>query len=230
MNSLLRFLDQYEIVLYILLIGMIMIYARKTFLAWQEWSSALFGLEKEHSQRKFNQGITILVFCVLLVVGLFIINTFITPAVPGVQQLPTPTIDLTQSAATPTPTQSPTMEITAQGIIPTLTSYLGRGCVPDQIDWTEPINGGSISGKVELKGTVNIQDLGFYKYEYAAAGSDTWTTIAAGSTKIVDEALGGAWDTRSLVPGDYQLRLVVTDNQNEPLPACIIQITIEAGE
>src|SRR5574340_352492 len=117
---------------------MIFVYARKTFLAWQEWSSVLFGLEKENSQRKFNQGITILVFCVLLVVGLFIINTFITPAVPGVQQLATPTIDLTQSAATPMTTQTPTIEITAQGIIPTITSYLGRGCVPGQIDWTEP--------------------------------------------------------------------------------------------
>lgn len=207
-----------------------MIYARKTFLAWQEWTSALFGLEKENSQRKFNQGITVLVFCVLLVVGLFITNTFITPAVPGVQQLATPTIDLTQSAVAPTPTQAPTVEITAQGIIPTITSYLGRGCVPGQIDWTEPKNGGSISGKVELKGTVNIQDLGFYKYEYAPLGSDVWTTIAAGSSKISDEPLGGAWDTGSLVPGDYQLRLIVTDNQNEPLPACIIQITIEAAE
>jgi hypothetical protein len=210
---------------------MIMVYARKTFLAWQEWTAALFGLEKENSQRKFNQAVTILVFCVLLVVGIFVINTFITPAVPGVHQMATPTIDLTQSAQTATPTQVvPTIEVTAQGLIPTITSYLGRGCVPDQIDWTDPQNGGSISGKVELKGTINIQDLGFYKYEFAAVGSDTWTTIAAGSTKITDGSLGGAWDTSSLVPGDYQLRLIVTDNQNEQLPACVIQITVKAAD
>ncbi len=208
-----------------------MVYARKTFLAWQEWTAALFGLEKENSQRKFNQAVTILVFCVLLVVGIFVINTFITPAVPGVHQMATPTIDLTQSAQTATPTQAaPTAEVTAQGLIPTITSYLGRGCVPDQIDWTDPQNGGTISGKVELKGTVNIQDLGFYKYEFAPVGSDTWTTIAAGSTKITDGPLGGAWDTSSLVPGDYQLRLIVTDHQNEQLSPCIIQITVNAAE
>lgn len=232
MNSLLRFLSQYEYLFYILLIGMILIYSRKTFLAWHEWSGSLFGLEKEHSQRKFNQGVTVLVFSVLSLVAVFIVNTFIVPAVPGVQQISTPTIDLAQSSATDaTPTQpAPTVEITAQGLIPTLTSYLSRGCVPDQIDWTDPQNGDSISGKVELKGTVNIQDLGFYKYEYAPEGSETWTTIAAGSTKIVDEPLGGAWDTRSLVPGEYQLRLVVSDNQNVPLTPCIIQITINASE
>ena len=224
MNNLLRFLSQYEYLIYIFLGGVFLVYARKTFQSWREWTAALFGMEKENSQRKFNQGVTILVFTGLLGIGMFIVNTFITPSVPGVQQLPTPTINLTEQAATPT--TAPTIQLTTQGIIPTITAYLSRGCIPEQIDWTDPQNGGEISGKVELKGTVNIQDLGYYKYEYAPLGSEAWTTIAAGNEKIVDSPLGGAWDTASLVPGDYQLRLVVTDNQNNPLPACMIQITI----
>lgn len=207
---------------------MILVYVRKTYLSWHEWSGAVFGLEKENAQRKFNQGVTVLVFCVLLVSGLFIVNTFITPAVPGVAQMATPTINLTQSITTPT--IAPSVETTAQGLIPTITSYLSRGCIPGQIDWTDPQNGGTINGKVELKGTVAIEDLGFYKYEYAAVGSDTWTTIAAGSSSVANAPLGGAWDTGALVPGDYQLRLVVMDNQNQPLPACIIQIMIKGME
>jgi hypothetical protein len=75
-----------------------------------------------------------------------------------------------------------------------------------------------------------VEKLGFYKYEYSPTGSERWTTIAAGNTIIIDEPLGGAWDTSDLIPGNYELRLVVNDNLNNALPACVIQVTIEAGE
>jgi len=227
-NSLLRFLSNYEILFYAISGLIILISARRTFIAWREWSGSIFGLEKEHSQRRFNQGLTVVVFSVVLMAGLFIVNTFITPTVPGIQQLPTPTIDMTQQPPTVTP--APTAEITAQGFIPTITSYFSRGCFPDQLDWTDPRNGDTISGTVELKGTVNVENLGFYKYEFAPMGSDTWTTIAAGNMIVKNDLLGGAWDTSALVPGDYELRLVVNDNENNPLPACVIQVTIEAPE
>lgn len=228
MSSILRFLEKFEVVIYLAAGLIILVSARKTYLSWREWSSSIFGLEKEHSQQKFNSALTVLVFSVLLVIGLFVVNTFVTPAVPGVQQLATPTIDLTQQPPTITP--APTIVITGEGLIPTITSYFSRGCIPDQIDWTDPQNGDTINGRVELKGTVNVENLGFYKYEYSPSGSDTWTTIAAGNARIVNEPLGGAWDTRALVPGEYELRLVVNDNQNNPLPACVIQVIIEASE
>jgi len=227
-SSILRFLEKFEVVIYLAAGLIILVSARKTYLSWREWSSSIFGLEKEHSQQKFNSALTVLVFSVLLVIGLFVVNTFVTPAVPGVQQLATPTIDLTQQPPTITP--APTIVITGEGLIPTITSYFSRGCIPDQIDWTDPQNGDTINGRVELKGTVNVENLGFYKYEYSPSGSDTWTTIAAGNARIVNEPLGGAWDTRALVPGEYELRLVVNDNQNNPLPACVIQVIIEASE
>lgn len=228
MSSILRFLERYEIVIFLAAGLIILVSARKTYISWREWSRSIFGLEKEHSQQKYNSALTVLVFSVLLVIGLFVVNTFITPTVPGVQQLPTPTIDLTLQP--PTATAAPTVEITGVGLIPTIASYFSRGCIPDQIDWTDPQNGDTITGRVELKGTVNIENLGFYKYEYAPSGTDTWTTIAAGNAKIINEPFGGAWDTRALVPGEYELRLVVNDNQNNSLPACVIQVIIEASE
>jgi hypothetical protein len=228
LDSLLRFLDHYEILFYVIAAIIIIIAAQRTYLAWREWSASLFGLEKENSQRKFNQGLTILVFCVLVAAGIFFVNTFVTPTVPGVQQLATPTIDVTQIP--PTSTAAPTSEQTGQGFIPTITAYLSRGCVPGQVDWTDPQNEDTISGIVELKGTVNIEDLGFYKYEFSPSGTDSWTTIAAGKAIIQNDLLGGAWDTSDLVPGNYELRLVVYDNLNNPLPACLIQVTIEAAE
>jgi len=104
------------------------------------------------------------------------------------------------------------------------------GCVPDKVQWTDPMNGDSISGKYVLKGTVNVQNLGYYKFEFAPSDSENWTTIAAGNRTITNEPLGGSWDTGSLTPGEYKLRLVVTNNQNEPLPECVINVTIKASK
>ena len=36
----------------------------------------------------------------------------------------------------------------------------------------------------------------------------------------------GQWDTGTLAPGDYQLRLVVSDNQGQALPACVITVRV----
>ena len=226
MTSLLRFLNKFEFLFYLVLAVILVIFVIKVYKAWKEWSTSLFGLEKEHTQRQINQGITILIFTFALGIGLFILTTFVAPSIPGVEQAATPTLNLT---AQPTVILStPTISATTTGLIPTLTAILDMGCIPDQVQWTDPINGDSISGKYLLKGTVNVPNLGFYKFEFSPADSDYWTTIAAGNKLIIDEPLGGSWDTTSLTPGDYKLRLIVTNNQNEPMPECVINITIKA--
>jgi hypothetical protein len=42
----------------------------------------------------------------------------------------------------------------------------------------------------------------------------------------IDEELDGSWNTQALVPGDYRLRLVMTDNENQTLPACEITVRV----
>lgn len=228
MAPFLAFLTRYEILFYFVIGIILIVHARKVFLAWKEWSIALFGMEKENTQRQINQGITALIITFALGVGLFILTTFVSPSMPGIQVASTPTLDLT---AQPTVIIStPTISTTTQGLIPTLTAILDKGCVPGKIEWTDPIDGDSISGKYVLKGTVNVPNLGFYTFEYAPIDSTNWTTIAAGEKTIIDDALGGNWDTSSLTPGDYQLRLVVNDNQNNPMPECIIKVTINTSK
>lgn len=227
MHTLLRFLSNYEVLFYFLLAVAVVISLRRVLLSWKEWRAAVFGLEKENSQRKFNQGMTVLILCGFLGLGLFIINTFVTPSVPGVQQVVTPTVDLTQQP-TATISVEELVTQTTTGLIPTLASFFSKGCIPDQIEWTSPTDGDKLNGTVTLEGTINVTDLGYYKYEYAPSGSDVWTTIAAGNSKIVNQPLGGTWDTSDLTPGDYQLRLVVYDHQNTALPECTIKITVTA--
>jgi hypothetical protein len=52
-------------------------------------------------------------------------------------------------------------------------------------------------------------------------------TIQAGDTIVENDVLG-PWDTTRLSPGDYLLRLVITDNAGQSLPPCTIQVRVEA--
>ena len=52
-----------------------------------------------------------------------------------------------------------------------------------------------------------------------------WLTIQAGNSIVRNDKLGD-WDTSRLVPGEYQLGLVVVDNQAQAFPACIIQVSV----
>lgn len=203
-----------------------MVYVRKVYLAWRDWSVALFGLEKELSQRKINAGLSIVLFSGLLAIGLFVINTFVTPSVPGVFQVATPTVDMTEQPTLVV--ETPTLEVTAQGLIPTLSAYLNKGCVPGQVNWSHPLDGDGVSGAVELNGTVNIVNLGFYKIEYSIGDQDNWIPILAGREVVDNAPFGSLWNTADLTPGDYKIRIVVFTNQQEQLPECEIKILVKA--
>ncbi len=226
MDAILRFLTQYEILFYILLGAVILVYVRKVYLAWRDWSMALFGLEKELAQRRINAGLSLVLFSMLLAIGLFVINTFVTPSVPGVFQVATPTVDLT---AQPTLfVETPTIETTSQGLIPTLSAFLNKGCVPGQVNWSYPLDGDGVSGQVELSGTVNITNLGYFKIEYSPIDQDNWIPIMAGREVVDNAPFGSLWNSADLTPGDYKIRIVVFTNQQEKLPECEIKILVKA--
>lgn len=226
MDAILRFLTQYEILFYILLGAVILIYVRKVYLAWRDWSEALFGLEKELAQRKINAGLSLVLFSGLLVIGIFVINTFVTPSVPGVFQVATPTVDMTSEPTVMI--ETPTVEATTQGLIPTLSAFLNKGCVPGQVNWTNPVDGAGVSGQVELRGTVNINNLGYYKIEYAPIDQDNWISIVAGRDLVDNAPFGSLWNTADLTPGDYKLRIAVSTYDDEELPECVINILVKA--
>jgi hypothetical protein len=80
---------------------------------------------------------------------------------------------------------------------------------------------------VQIKGVINVENFGFYKYEYALPGGSAWVTIAAGSS-IDPEGNLGFWDTSQLSPQVYLLRIVVADNQGIEQPACTTQVRVTA--
>jgi hypothetical protein len=101
------------------------------------------------------------------------------------------------------------------------------GCIPGQIAISSPTPGEEIRGSITVSGTADIPNFGFYKFEFSSIGSDAWATILANREVVQEDDLGN-WDTSAIATGDYQLRLVVTDNQGNELPACVIPVRIKA--
>lgn len=217
-----KFLASYEVLIYILLAIGAMFSFRWLLRSWAEWQTAVYKLEKEFSIRRIGQAGAISLMLVILFCFEFSMTSFIIPGLPAQVFITTQTLDF---ISTPTGTLSADMLTAFAGAPSEPGAANASGCVPGQLDLTSPEAGAEIKGTIDLVGTVNIANLGFYKYEVAPAASDTWATISAGRA-IVSEASLGRWDTTALTPGDYRLRLVVTDNQGNALPPCIVPVRV----
>ncbi len=201
---------------------------RKFTLAWDDLRSAAFGLEQESARERVNWSASMLVLVFLLGVIEFGLVYFVVPAIPAAAPLLTPTLDL---LATPTITLEASSE-EAGAALPTVVPLAAASaasdnlCIPLQIEITTPASGDTIQGVVEIYGSADIPNFGFYKFEMADANTLTWLTIQAGDKPVREELLG-YWDTSRLPAGDYQLRLIVSDNQGAPSAPCAIQVRVE---
>ena len=226
MNEILRYLKDFEYLIYIIIGGFTVWHIRKFFLAWEELRAAAFGLEKESAQLRLNRSAALLVVLLFLGTAEFGLVSFIIPSMPDANPLPTATLDL---LASPTTTISPVEETALPAVQETPlpgTAVVQAGCVPEVLMITYPESNTTVSGIIEIEGTVNIPDFGFYKFEISSLNSGTWLTIQAGDTPKSDEMLG-FWDTTQLDPGNYSLRLVVIDNQGVPNEPCAVDLYVE---
>lgn len=225
MKELLRFLATYQTGIFIILGIIAAINLFRLLNAWLARRNAQFGLEREVISGTIRSAVTLIALVLLLGLTQFMLVSLLTVKFPGLVQLSTPTADLLSTPTLPL-TEIAGTRVTPQGYDATQTFIAFTGCIPDQLEWTFPIMGDEISGTVELKGTVNIRNQGFYKYEYQRMGTEDWIPIAAGNKIVVNDVLGGKWNTSQLTPGNYLLRLVVSDNQNNLLKPCTIQVKV----
>jgi len=225
MKELLRFLATYQTGIFIILgiVGGVNLFRLLT--AWLAKRNAQFGLEREVISGTIRSAVTLIALVLLLGLTQFMLVSLLTVKFPRLVQLATPTADLLSTPTLPL-TEIAGTRVTPQGYDATQTFIAFTGCIPGQLEWTFPIMGDEISGTVELKGTVNIRNQGFYKYEYQQMGTEDWIPIAAGNKIVINDVLGGKWNTSQLTPGNYLLRLVVSDNQNNLLKPCTIQVKV----
>ncbi len=227
MEQALQFFRDYEIWIYVL-VGILALWqVRKFALAWNELRGAFFGLEREAAQARVNSAATMVVILIIMAVAEFTLVTFVVPTVPGANPLPTLTLDLlaTPTTTLPAPTQDPqkTPGATATpGEIPA-----AEGCVAGQVNLIAPTNGERISGSYIVKGSAQLANFGFYTIQIARPGDTIWLPILVGQMAVKNDTLG-TWETSNLTPGEYLIRLVVTDNVGNELPPCSIQVTVES--
>ena len=232
MEEALSFFRAYEVWIYMLLGLGGAIYIRKFILAWQELRGAGFGLERESAQARLNQAAGVLVLLLSMAITEFVLVSFISPAVPGAIPIFTPTLDLlaTPSATLPLAAiQSGESALPATATITPSLQQPDGGCIPDQIAIAFPREGDEIRGAVDISGTVDIPNFGFYKLEMKRPEETNWLTILAGN-EVRREGILGIWNTSLLPPGYHQLGLVVTDNQGKTSPPCVIQVRVTNPE
>ncbi len=226
MEQALQFFRDYEIWIYVLLGILALWQVRKFAIAWEELRGAFFGLEREAAQARVNSAATMIVILIFMAIAEFTLVTFVIPTVPGANPLPTSTLNLlaTPTITLPAPTRGPDE---TPGITATPSEILaGEGCTAGQINLTSPLNGDRISGSVEIKGSADVTNFGFYTLQVAHPGDTVWMPILVGQNIIKNDTLG-TWETSTLTPGVYLLRLVVTDNVGTELTPCAIQVTVE---
>ena len=227
METVYRFLANYEGLIYILLsLGGLFAF-RWLWKSWREWRDSVFGLEREFAVRRLSQALMVSVLILFLFLGELFLASFVAPALPSSDILVTPTLTIlnqTQGSLS----SDPAVALTLVTPVSNSVSASADGCVPGEIILTSPEPGQEVSGTVTLIGIVNVDNFGFYKYEIAPQGSESWATIAANREMVVNEGEIGSWDTSTLTPGDYQLRLEVTDSQGQAYSPCVIPVRVTA--
>lgn len=228
MEELLPFLQKFEIWIYVSLGVVAFFPLQRLISAWKMWQGSVFGLEREIAQRRFSAALTMLVLLVLLIFMEFVIVSFIVPSYPQMASFPTATLDVLATPTITLPVAAETATVVSPGNtagVAATDQAIQESCTPGVIEWVSPKSGEEINANTLLKGTVNVPNLGFYKYEFSKQGEDLWTTIAGGDQPKVEGEIG-FWNIDQLDNGDYLLRLVVADNQNNLFPACVIPVRI----
>lgn len=222
-SEVVQFLTTYEIWIYAILGLAALGFLSRLFKAISYWRDATFGIEKDIAKRRFiNAGMALIVLFVFAISEFFFVS-FSASVLPSMQAIPSPTIDV---LATATPTLPPVENSAQTEVVQNSPTPQPDTCIPGLVNWISPAAGDQISDVVPLFGEVSIPNFGFFKYEYAAVGSEIWTTIAGGNEIKEDNSIG-SWNTTQLLAGDYLLRLVVLDNQNAEFGSCIVTVRVK---
>jgi len=161
----------------------------------------------------------------------FVLVSFVAPSFPGATPLLTPTLDLLATPTTTLAAETPLPEGVAVAQLPATATLIpqpeSESCVPDSINIRFPTDGAEVSGIVDVLGTANIANFGFYKLEMKRPDEDVWLTVQAGNQSVSDEEGElGKWDTRRLAPGEYELGLVVVDHQGQASNHCVARVRV----
>ncbi len=173
----------------------------------------------------------------LLASAVYVIDNIIVPNLvgPTAEIEPTPGLVLTTTGPTatanlllfPTVTPTPGLPPAESADVEETPSDVVNGCEIIGATITRPTNGERVSGQVAVEGEANILNFSQYKFELRGpATGDSWVVVGSYLT-AVPSGLLGVWDSTSLPPGGYTLRLIVHRTDGTSVTPCEVPIVIE---
>lgn len=94
---------------------------------------------------------------------------------------------------------------------------------------TSPRPGSTLSGKVTVRGTANVDNFWYYKFEYRPDnGQENWITYDSLKYTPVENAVLGEWDLNALQLPDgwYWFRVVIVDWSGNYPPPCEMRVYV----
>ncbi len=234
MYEALRFFQEYESTIYLLLGIGVIVYGWRFWGAWQEMRESIYGLERINAQRRLNQSA--LALFLTFVMGFVVLSlvTFVSPVVAPEYVLPIDMPLFSPESASPLEmSESPSPEATEEEEVmatatplPTIMVDTG-GCIPGKIEITSPKPGEEIGGVVTIVGVVNVEDFSFYSIDFAPVQEEIWIPIIGFRTQVPEEGpVFEDWDTSIYSPGSYVIQLVVFESDGDQYAPCRIPILI----
>lgn len=235
MSTLLEFIARISPFIYVLAAIGSFFALRRALQGQQALRIAVFGLEREAAREKRRGGISTILVMGLVAGVVYIIANIVVPNMSGLPQEPTPTplVFVTQQG-TPTevrllyPTITATVGVpqSAEGV-PTSDPTI-NGCDIQGARITSPISGATVSGQVVVEGEANVLNQVQYKFELrGGATGSSWIVVGTYPDFTgVPSGYLGAWDSTSLTPGNYTLRMVVLREDGSFPTPCEVPIVV----
>jgi hypothetical protein len=213
MVAFLTFLRDFQYVGYFILAAVALRYLYRAGLLQIQLQKTLFGLERTLLERQRNANLGILFLLFVAGGALFGGATLLLPIAERAGTVQAAGIDSAQPTGVPSPTP-----FIVGGV------DIG-GCANPQATILAPKPGGTVQGKVDVQIVADINGFAFYTIELGSPDTpDLWMTLFTGNTVLNGKAF--TWDSSTMPPGVYHLRLrVVAGTGDSPKP-CIVPVQV----
>ena len=216
--------------LYIILGFIAFFFLRLMWLARQDRVRSIFTLERENATIRMTRYFTGFIIVLGLMLGVYYLSLVTPEIVPPLPDTPTPTpiVALPPTPTpppllpTPTPTQTPLPTPTAT---PNVSVGQAPNCSNPGVKITQPGDGATVDGIVQVTGAASINNFDYYKFEFRVPGTNEWVFISLFNNSVAQGVLG-SWNSDTVPPGNYEFRLVVVDTTGNFPEPCVIRLNV----
>ena len=235
MTTLIQFIARIEVVFYALIAVGVFFSIRVVVRSRRHRRIAIYALEREAASNAARGALRAIVALLLGAGVVYILVHIVDPNVNPVEEEvgePTPAVFVQQE---PTPTTVLLLYPTITPTPPLAPAEAGEtaenaeeidGCEILGSRITSPVPGTTVSGQVVVEGEVNILNFAQYKFEVRGPGTgDSWVVVGTFNT-LVPSGFLGTWDSTSLQPGNYTMRLVSLRTDGTYITPCEVSVII----